>query len=810
MKFMLVKRLVMLTVCLLSALVLSSYAPLVWDNTASARAESSGVESGSAESVLPTIQALLSPMDIPLASTVIDGEAWLFLPAYGDMTRLRLSLTDYEDAALYWEGTQTVPYAANEPLDWLTLSQETEAGVHTASLIREATGEALLTLHVMQSANLRALYLWSDDPEQCGREWLEDCERHERSTTASMALISAEGRISHAGDITKLRGRGNGTWEEAKRGYQFKLDIKADLLDTGMPDERNKTWVLLANASDPTMLHNRIALDMGLELGLQETSHSEYVDLYYDGDYRGTYLLCEKVEVNQGRVDVLDYETILKRLNNAVGQRELDELSIGEAVNSHGNAFTYAEGLIESNSPADGSYLIEMESAVTLNDRCHFSLSDGSMYAVKNPENASQAMMNYVSTRLEEAWQAVSHRGVNPATGLGIDDYFDVDSFARLALLHELSQNFDGFHYSSTYFVLPAGEGRFTAGPPWDFDLAFAPSSVALLEHYPNYQDDIGFKESAGWLSAFYTCQSFRDAMQVIYRDELYPMLQSILLGGGEGRYLRSLESYQQEIAASQAMNYRLWSLKYSWHYQPVDSFDAAVEQLRAFVRKRGDWLSQALAGWSDFDPSAVALTVDAMYTQTEDTLRLLADNTCRNGVVSSFELAQVREADENAYALWQVQAIIAPLEGQPFGDDPAVTVNGYAVTPTVLEDGALSVTFTFEDPSYRPVDYYGEDIGLVYDPAAYAANYPELAAEYADDPEGLMEYFYYDGMMEGHKGNAFFDPQELYLNFPDIADRLWEDWPMYYLDFMSQGDTIFWMNKGMRRYTPEIVNEGM
>lgn len=800
MRFDVVKRLGMWTACLLMALFMAIYAPIAWDSGISADAEEAAPESAT-----PIVQALLSPMDIPLASALINGEPWLFLPTHGDMTQLRLSLVDYSDETLRWEGTQSLPYAAGEPLDWSALSQKTEPGVYSASLIREATGEALLTLHVMQSANLRALYLWSDDPQQYGREWLEDCERHERYTTASMALISTEGRISHAGDISKLRGRGNGTWEESKRGYQFKLDIKADLLDTGLPDEQNKTWVLLANASDPTMLHNKLALDLGLELGLKETSHSEYVDLYYDGDYRGTYLLCEKVEVGEGRVDVLDYETILKRLNNAVGQRELDVLPIAEASNSYGNAFTYTEGIIESNSPADGSYLVELESAVTLNDRCHFSLSDGSMYAVKNPENASQTMMDYISTQLEEAWQAVSHRGVNPSTGLGIEDYFDVDSFARVALLHELSQNFDGFHYSSTYFVLPAGETRFQAGPPWDFDLAFEPSSVALLEHYPSYQDDIGFKESTGWMPAFYTCQSFRDAMQAICRDELYPMLQSILLDGGEGRYLRSLEGYQQEIAASQAMNERLWPLKYSWHYQPVDTFEGAAEQLRGFVKKRGDWLYEALMSWSAFDPSAVTLTADAMYTQTETTFRLLADNTCWNGIVDSFELEQVQEADESAYALWQVQAVIVPLEGHPFGVDPSVTVNGQAVTPSLLEDGTLSITFTFEDPSYRPVDYYGEDIGLVYDPAAYAANYPELAAEYADDPEGLMEYFYYDGMMEGHKGNAFFDPQELYLNFPDIADRLWEDWPSYYMDFMMQGDTIFWMNKGMRRYTPEV-----
>ena len=172
---------------------------------------------------------------VDIRASVVDGETWLLLPAFADQAKMQL-----------FDGDQPV----------------TDADVQ-----------------IMQSENLRALFLLSDDPVSQGREYIDNCERHEHFTTASMALVDADGHVDHAGKIRKLRGRGNGTWGGSKKPYQFKLDEPMDLLDTGLASEMERTWVLLAESSTQTMLHNRITLDMGLELGLSETSHSEHVDL---------------------------------------------------------------------------------------------------------------------------------------------------------------------------------------------------------------------------------------------------------------------------------------------------------------------------------------------------------------------------------------------------------------------------------------------------------------------------------------------------------------------------------------------------
>lgn len=73
---------------------------------------------------------------------------------------------------------------------------------------------------------------------------------------------------------------------------------------------------------------------------------------------------------------------------------------------------------------------------------------------------------------------------------------------------------------------------------------------------------------------------------------------------------------------------------------------------------------------------------------------------------------------------------------------------------------------------SYLPADYYGEDIGLVYNEAAYRKNYPNLSEAYGGDSEGLMDSFCEEGMYEGQMGT---------------------DWQMYYSEFMVYGYGLEW-----------------
>ncbi len=706
-------------------------------------------------------------------ATSIDGTLWLFLPAFADADELNLSLN-------------------GEAVQWQPAAQENGA-VCGRAVCADGTE---LPLRVMRSANVRALFLFSADPVEHGRAYIENCERHVNRTTGSVTIVSPDGTVDHAGGLRQLRGRGNYTWQREKKPYQFKLEDKADLLLTGDRSERNRTWVLLAETSDGSLLRNRVTMDLALELGISETPFSEHVDLYYDGEYRGAYLLTEKVEVGEGRIEVTDYDEMMEIWNGSAGIADMEQLEVGVAQTKYGTDFTYIQGVAEAEDPAVGAFVMEMEhEGNTLSDRCYLRMEDGSVIAAKNPENPSENMMRYVSERLIEARRTLQNGGVNPDNGRTLSDDFDVEAFARLLLLNELAYNTDSYYYSSSWFILPAGETRFRPGPAWDFDLAWRYFQKGVNG------GGMGVKDQTGWHTEFYRCPEFMAAMRRIYQEELYPIVTDILLGGQKGTYLRPLREYADEIAVSRAMNDVLWDCEiYSYHIYG-DTPAEEVDLLEQFIRERNAWLYDAVTDGEN----EITLWAYAGYLHVQDTLKVYA---CPWNHVSVYAATceQLTEATEEDYATWALQVWLEPEAGYAF-DAPTVTLNGTPVDAQVAQDGMVYLYAVFEDPSYRPVDYWGEDIGLFYDPDVYAQNYPEIAAQYEEDPEGLMTYFCDDGMYEDQMGNAFFRPSEVLAYNPELLGVLGTDWDLYYWEFSFCGWEEGWMRNVDRHFALTCVD---
>jgi len=694
---------------------------------------------------------------IEVRSTEISGESWFFLPSHADVSRLSLIMPDGG--------------VLKEP------DEVTEAdGVFTVRF-------ADTVCRVMHSENIRSVFLFSDDPENYGREYIDGSIDHSTYSTGTLLLLGADGAADHVEDIRKLRGRGNGTWESPKKPYQIKLERKTDLLDTGHFDERERTWLLLTMYGDRTYLHDRITFDLAKELGDETASNSEYVNLYYDGEYRGLYLLCEKTEIGSGRIDELDYDNIIEELFERDGRTDLEMLNAGQSQNAYGNTFTYMENMTEPNTPTAGAFLLELENAsYTLSDPCWFTLSDGTVYASKNPEKASETMMRYVSERLEEALQTLRGRGVNPENGRTLSDDFDVEAFARSILLSEFSGNLDSYSYSSTFFVLPAGETRFTAGPPWDYDLAYR-----YRNRRNNQLNAEGFRDKSGWINAFLSCQEFRVAFQQLCNEKLGVLVSDILLGTQKSSYLKPIDTYLSEIDTARRMNEMLWSFDYD---DPRIVFGADHEDeialLKKYLAERCAWLLEVVSGWDN--AGWVDLWAETVYTRVETDLDI-GVFPWSDMQVESYECTQLTEATEEEYALWQLDATLAPLEGYSF-DNPSVTVNGTAVDAIENGDGTFTISFTFEDPSYRPVDAYGEDIGLIYDYDFYTQRYPEVAEMCDYDPELVLDYFLDEGMYEGHQANAFFKPEDMYSYNLYLGDFLGEDWWLYYQEYLAYGYT--------------------
>ena len=128
-----------------------------------------------------------------------------------------------------------------------------------------------------------------------------------------MSMVSADGCSIYSGELKQIKARGNSTFTYAdNKSYQIKLNTASDLLGN---KEQVKTWVLLASYFDATQMHDKLMKDLATKLGLAYTASCNWVNLYYDGEYRGVYLLSEKNSVGAASVAITDMEEAYKAQN---------------------------------------------------------------------------------------------------------------------------------------------------------------------------------------------------------------------------------------------------------------------------------------------------------------------------------------------------------------------------------------------------------------------------------------------------------------------------------------------------------------
>ena len=520
----------------------------------------------------------------------IDGANTLVLPATVSPDAVTLYLDIPEATTVYIEGAAGSTQMVNGGV--VNLNHLCSKGNYDLKFSAKfGTGESSYNVKVMFSANVGTMYLVSEDPVNKGRVWVESSADKSNKAKGSMILQNADGSIVYDGALTQIKGRGNSTWAAEKKPYQIKLDSKTDLLQTGRSGNKSKTWVLLANYYDPAMMRNTIALNLGNALGMESNVECKYVDLYYDGEYRGCYLLAEKVEVGGGRVDITDMEDINEEANPGV---DLEDLPTATDVTSNGATYTYCVGMA---SPEDvtGGYLLEMDFQVrAVEEICYFRTTRNQYIVVKSPECASKEEMAYIATLYQEYEDAVYNNGVNPDTGKAYTDYVDLESLVHYYLINELAKNMDGFQ-SSTFLYKEAGDDVMTMGPLWDFDLTFGISNAGY--GFTETPEGLHTLSGANYDTTLFKFADFRAMVKTEYENNLYPLLTNVVVLGdknavSENGALHSISYYYDHIANSATCDNALW--------HSGRSFNEDTELLRRFISRRAENLREIFSAWSD------------------------------------------------------------------------------------------------------------------------------------------------------------------------------------------------------------------
>ncbi len=384
-----------------------------------------------------------------------DGNYYVFLPSYAQMEQVTVSQPSYHHFSL-----EEIPLAHGMNCGIF----QTETPYAFAVDHRQTA-----TLRFFQSANVATMYV---DTVSGNMKYLHQNKDHRE--TVSVSLYASDGSLCYTNGQSTLKGRGNATWEYDKRPYALTLPADAALLDMAPAAK----WILLANAADETNLNNKLVFDLARQVGFQWTPQCRWIDLYLNGEYSGLYLLMEKVEVHENRLDI----------DTGAGDF-LCRVDLDSRRSSLQNPF---------------------------------SSGAGRTVEISSPEIPDLTQLTEIENRVNQMEQEILSGADLRKSGI-----LDLDSWVRRYLIDEISANIDS-DIASCYFY--CSDGVFYAGPLWDYDMTFG--------NYPRNHDPHAFVAKnaqksdtvhSAYYGALYNNESFYSRMVELYRREFVPVLQQLL-----------------------------------------------------------------------------------------------------------------------------------------------------------------------------------------------------------------------------------------------------------------------------------------
>ena len=510
--------------------------------------------------------------------------------------KIELSFVLDDEIINAWEGEEAYylflpSYAETEKITLLSYSTEFEILEPEAMVMRGGTLAGLpfntmlacksaatkeeFSLCLMKSANLPTIYLESDSGT-LDAVWADK----EVEENGKMQILDTDGTLLYKGGLKGIKCRGNYSFAHfQKKSMTLTLKEEMSLLGLGSSEK----YSLVANASDPTLVRNEIARKMEAALETEYTNDGKFVDLYANGDYLGTYYLCETIEIGNERIQITDMEASMELLYQ---KANYESFEMYETENKK------AKQMDVNPSDITGGYLVEREYEKRYKEEYAFNPSSfrtqgGEYFVVKSPLYCSDEQIDYIKDYFDKAETAMLAKdGIHPQTGLGYDAYIDVDSFVKKYLVEEVTKNYDG-GVSSSYFYKDSDllDGRIKAAPIWDCDMSMG-SYLDWMAYF--CEDPTGLtklalhSESSFWYETLYEKEEVYDKICTYYAEKVVPYLDE-LLG-------KRIDEYKTYLECSAAMNDIRWKVDLDNNPYYTDR-DSSFEYLKQYMTKRKEFL---------------------------------------------------------------------------------------------------------------------------------------------------------------------------------------------------------------------------
>ena len=398
-----------------------------------------------ATSVFAKVEPTFVITEQPTAITVVEKDSSVTLSFVAQMGNEKVSYQWYSSADGSTNNAVALKGADESSFKTGAIS---EKGVRYYFCVA-SVGEKSVTSDVAAVAYTGLPVLYVNTPKG-----VEITSKEDWTTKTTLTLTDAENpKWNFKDDTTSIRGRGNSTWEQPKKPYALKLNNKTEIM--GMP--KHKRWVLIANYLDNSFLKNHMAFYLSEKFEMDYTVRGEFVNLVFNGVYRGLYWLGEAIKVDKKRVNIYDGENEMA---------DTDDKDLLIEMDSH-----YDEVVKFHSSIRNMPYMIKNDDYFYDEDNNN-EMTSGGTARLERFQNKIATLENLLYPDYNTNDDCKVNTNNCSAPDESYADIIDVESWAKFWLINEVMDNTELNEPKSAYFSYQnKKEGDvFKAGPVWDFD----------------------------------------------------------------------------------------------------------------------------------------------------------------------------------------------------------------------------------------------------------------------------------------------------------------------------------------------------
>lgn len=384
-------------------------------------------------------------------------------------------------------------------------------------------------------------------------------------------------------DVETIAVRGNSSATKPKKPYKLKFEEKQKPF--GMKSD--KTWILLANYVDRTLIRSRIAFELGrAQDGLEWTPSEVFTELYLNGKYVGSYQLIQSIKVDKNRVP-FDTDT-----GSCAIPTGLEDCKFAAQIMEHDPHYVDDE-TFGFRGPSGMHYAYK--------DPDEFKTNDDGSPDLESLTNERMAMMKTKILNFEKVLYSKSWDRVDFATLDAKDDwqtYLDLDSAVDYILTREFTKDNDADFYRSNFFYTknydPASPAKFYMGPIWDFDRsagAHDPSSTGI--HLPTgwWTNGSGSENhdtnKIHWFTRIWKDPRFVDALEARWAEKR---------GDYQAVATSRVDAAVADLGANVAANDRaVWGTSGSRYAAKSSTYAGEVTWVKNWYRDRFLWMDSKL-----------------------------------------------------------------------------------------------------------------------------------------------------------------------------------------------------------------------